>query len=177
MFYWQCKMLSQTDAKYFSKHSMNMNTVDRSSFLYFLSNKTMSQNTINMILLKDEFTLYQFPKTTKVPASVFEQEWFTVSKTTDELSIILPSAVPMEGATKTDANWKCFKVDAQMEFELVGILVRIVKPLKDNNISVFAVSTYDTDYVLVKSDHADRAFEILGAEQNMTVRHGGSVLQ
>ncbi|GAB5590502.1 hypothetical protein Unana1_05402 [Umbelopsis nana] len=137
----------------------------------------MAQNTINLILLKDEFTLYQFPKSTKVPASVLDQDWFTVSKTTDELSIILPSSVPLEGATKTDANWRCFKVDAQMEFELVGILVRIVTPLKDDKISVFAVSTYDTDYVLVKSDHADRAFDILDAEQNMTVRHGGSVLQ
>jgi hypothetical protein len=137
----------------------------------------MSQNTINLILLKDEFTLYQFPKNTKVPASVLEQDWFTISKTTDELSIILPSQVPLEGATKKDDQWRCFKVDAQMEFELVGILVRIVTPLKDNKISVFAVSTYDTDYVLVKSDHVDKAFKILGEEPNMTVRQGGSVLQ
>ncbi|KAJ2960146.1 hypothetical protein NQZ79_g4502 [Umbelopsis isabellina] len=137
----------------------------------------MSQQTINLILLKDEFTLYQFPKGTPVPATVLEQDWFTVSKTTDELSIILPSAIPLDGAAKTDANWKCFKVDAQMEFELVGIMCRIVTPLKDNKISIFAVSTWDTDYVLVKSDQAQRAFDVLAAADNINVRQGESVLQ
>jgi hypothetical protein len=137
----------------------------------------MTQQTINLILLKDEFTLYQFPKGTPVPATVLEQDWFTVSKTTDELSIILPSTIPLHGAVKTDANWKCFKVDAQMEFELVGIMCRIVTPLKDNKISIFAVSTWDTDYVLVKSDQAESAFDVLAAADDINVRHGESVLQ
>lgn len=69
-----------------------------------------------------------------------------------------------------------FQVDAQMDFGLVGILARIVSPLKDQKIPVFVVSTFDTDYVMVKEDKLTEAIKVLNGEPNMVVKPGESVM-
>lgn len=63
-----------------------------------------------------------------------------------------------------------------MDFGLVGILARIVTPLKDNKIPVFVVSTYDTDYVMVKDDKLTEAIKVLNNEPHIEVKPGDSIL-
>ncbi|KAI8367281.1 ACT domain-containing protein [Blakeslea trispora] len=68
-----------------------------------------------------------------------------------------------------------FQVDAQMDFGLVGILARIVDPLKRNAIPVFVVSTYDTDYVMVKEDKLTQAIRALNDAADIVVKPGKSI--
>ncbi|ORY95062.1 ACT domain-domain-containing protein [Syncephalastrum racemosum] len=133
---------------------------------------------INLKILPDEFLLQQFPRSHTVSAEWLNSvSWYTISKTAHELSVLSPAQdKPLPDCTKAEPGWRCFQVDAQMDFGLVGILASIVDPLRDNKIPVFVVSTFDTDYVFVKQDTLERAIGVLSAEQGITLKPGESVL-
>ena len=78
-------------------------------------------------------------------------------RTRDELSIVIPSdrvPEPLTGA-KVETGWACLHVKGPLVFELVGIMSSITVPLAKAGISIFALSTYDTDYILVKKDQLE----------------------
>ncbi|ORZ24229.1 ACT domain-domain-containing protein [Absidia repens] len=143
---------------------------------------------ISLRILPDLFTLYQLPRTFKLPmAQVADWPWYTISKTTSELSVLLPAQVNpswqqeeqgVDGAlqVKVEENWRALQVDAQMDFGLVGILTAIISPLRDHGIPVFCISTFDTDYILVKQDRLENALGVLANEPKMVVKSGLSVL-
>lgn len=86
--------------------------------------------------------------------------FFSLTKTKEELSIVCElSIVPKE--MKEQNSWRVFKIKGQMDFDLTGILNQVLTPLAENNIGIFAISTYDTDYVLVQEKDYDNAIEIL----------------
>jgi hypothetical protein len=84
----------------------------------------------------------------------------SVTHTRDELSIVCHSdAVP--GDVKADRGWRALMVEGPLPFEMTGVAAALVAPLAEARISVFLIATFDTDYVLVKSDVFARAVEIL----------------
>ena len=87
---------------------------------------------------------------------------FTFFARTDrEISLVCPASACPENALNREDGWRCFRLPGPLDFSLVGILAKITGRLRDAGIPVFAVSTYDTDYVLVKSPDAQRAAEAL----------------
>ncbi len=88
-----------------------------------------------------------------------------VGKTEDELSLVCRTEdTPARTASRED-GWKGFRVEGVLDFSLVGILAELTRILAENKIAVFAVSTFDTDYLLVKAENfekAARAFEEAG---------------
>ncbi|CAO3622940.1 unnamed protein product [Cunninghamella echinulata] len=131
-----------------------------------------------MIVLKvlpDEFSLYQLPKETKLPINeILALPWYTISKTTSELSLLLPSAIQPSWFTeengKKEEGWRALQVDAQMDFSLVGILASIIDPLRDHGIAVFCISTFDTDYILVKQQSIDETITVLKNQSNIELK-------
>ena len=86
-----------------------------------------------------------------------------LASTGSELSLVCPEeAVPPE-SEKVEPGWRMFRVAGTLDFALVGILAAISSVLSEHRISLFAVSTFDTDYVLVKADCYGRALEALRA--------------
>lgn len=84
-----------------------------------------------------------------------------LGKTEDELSVVLPTEnVPSKLLSRED-DWKGFKIEGVLDFSLVGILAKISSLLADANISIFAISTYNTDYILVKTTQFDEGLKIL----------------
>ncbi|ORX58225.1 hypothetical protein DM01DRAFT_1221084 [Hesseltinella vesiculosa] len=133
-------------------------------------------STIKLLLIQDEFSVCQLPAGSKIPDAVHQLPWFTVSKTPAELSLVIPTT-PGLAFAKEEREWRCFQVDAQMDFGLVGILARIVGPLRDHSIPVFVVSTFDTDYVLVKQDKVHEAIQVLHAQDAIQVKDGPRLIQ
>ncbi len=87
---------------------------------------------------------------------------FTFFARTDrEISLVCPASACPENALNREDGWRCFRLPGPLDFSLVGILAKITGRLRDAGIPVFAVSTFDTDYVLVKSSDAQRAAEAL----------------
>ena len=92
-----------------------------------------------------------------------------MSWTADETSVVCELASVPDGVT-SEAGWRVFKVAGPIEFGLTGVLLSIAKPLADAGIGIFAVSTFDTDYVLVKGTSLDSAVVALTEFGHTVVR-------
>ena len=84
-------------------------------------------------------------------------DFLFLAKTDKELSVVCETAKVPENTINREDGWTAFRVEGSLEFSLVGILADLSHCLADAGISIFAVSTYDTDYILVKKDNWDKA--------------------
>ena len=85
-----------------------------------------------------------------------------VGKTDEENSLVcLTDEVP-DNTLQRDDNWKAFRIQGILDFSLIGILSKIATLLAENEIGIFAVSTYNTDYILTKKEHFEKAIQVLG---------------
>lgn len=98
-----------------------------------------------------------------LPAWAIEAEGFlSVTRTREELSIVCDEArLPLD--IRAERGWRAFGVQGPLDFGLTGILASLAQPLAEAGISLFAVSTFDTDYVLVRAQDKDRAEAVLQA--------------
>ena len=89
-------------------------------------------------------------------------DFFSITKTQDELSVVCSEdRVPQD--VKVEKGWRCLKVEGPLDFGLTGILSSLAQPLAEAKISIFAISTFDTDYIMVKKENLQRAVAILAA--------------
>ena len=115
---------------------------------------------MNLKILPQAFTVCQLPDMSGVD---FSKEFLFFSKTDEELSLVCEtSAVPAITLVRED-GWRGFRVGGVLDFSLVGILAEISGILAAQKISIFAVSTYNTDYIFTKTDVFDRAIHVLSA--------------
>ncbi len=91
----------------------------------------------------------------------FEDDFLFVGKTDEELSVVCVEEKVYKSAYAVDKGWKALRIKEVLDFSLVGILYKISKILAENNIGIFAVSTYNTDYILVKEENINKASEKL----------------
>ncbi|MCJ7623908.1 MAG: ACT domain-containing protein [Anaerolineaceae bacterium] len=111
---------------------------------------------LKLSVLSPRFAVCRLETGAEVPASLYKMSFFSITRTDEELSIVLPEAdAPQEWVQ--ESGWRCFKVQGPLDFGLTGILAAIAAPLADARISIFAFSTYDTDYVMVKETHLEQA--------------------
>ena len=83
-----------------------------------------------------------------------------IGKTKDEISVVIPSALSINSIEQED-NWRCLEVLGPLGFSMTGILANVSGTLADETISIFAISTFDTDYILVKNDTLNAATKAL----------------
>ena len=81
--------------------------------------------------------------------------------TDEELSLVCPSDIVPSNTTERDDGWRAFRIVGTLDFSLIGILARISEILASNEIGIFAISTYNTDYILTKEGNYDRALDVL----------------
>ena len=87
---------------------------------------------------------------------------YTFTGTTDEeLSLVCPVDSVPENTTERDDGWRAFRIVGILDFSLIGILSRISAVLAENGVGIFAISTYNTDYILTKEENFGRALEVL----------------
>ena len=89
-------------------------------------------------------------------------DFYFIGKTDEEISLVCKTADTPEKTTERDDGWCGFRIEGVLDFSLIGILSKISTLLADNNIGIFAVSTYNTDYILVKAENFGRAMDVLG---------------
>lgn len=91
------------------------------------------------------------------------EEFYFIGRTDEEISLVcVTSAVPA-GTTEREDGWKGFRVKGTLDFSLTGILSELAGILADSGIGIFAVSTYNTDYILVKAENYENALGALEA--------------
>ena len=89
------------------------------------------------------------------------REFVFVGKTDEEISLVCDTDAVPDNTTERSDGWKAFRIEGKLDFTLIGILSKISTALAKNNIGIFAVSTYNTDYILVKAEDFDKAIAVL----------------
>ena len=113
-------------------------------------------------ILEGTYVVIKLPFDYILDQKIFNFQFFNITKTNSEFSLVI----------RTDENfnfkefpfeddWNIFKFAQTLDFSMVGVLENVIKPLSDNGISVFVLSTYDTDYVMFKSSNKNKIIKIL----------------
>lgn len=100
-------------------------------------------------------------KVKEIHSSDLEGEFCFIGKTDEELSLVCPTEHIPDDVLEREDGWKAFRIQGVLDFSLVGILAPIAKVLAENKIGIFVVSTYNTDYVLVKKYDYEKALKLL----------------
>ena len=90
-------------------------------------------------------------------------EYSFIGKTDEEKSLVCITDEVPANVIQRDDGWKAFRIQGVLDFSLIGILAKIAAALADSGISIFAVSTYNTDYVLMKKENYQKALDVLKA--------------
>ena len=91
-------------------------------------------------------------------------EYSFIGKTDEEISLVCKTEDTPADTIERDDNWRGFRIEGVLDFSLIGILSKLSAVLAESNIGIFAVSTYNTDYILVKEENFDRALAVLASE-------------
>lgn len=113
-----------------------------------------------MVIKKIEY-VFSVCKLSDWSAIDLTQKFCFLSKTDEEISLVCMTDNVPDTAVEREDGWKAFRIQGVLDFSLIGILAKISTLLAENNIGIFAVSTYNTDYIFIKSENYDRALDIL----------------
>jgi len=113
---------------------------------------------VNLVLsvLSETFTIHKLSPDVSIPEEILKSNYYSVSKTENELSVVCSELIEIQ-SLQSSKGWKCIKVKGPLDFNLTGILASISDILAQANISIFAISTFDTDYILVRSQDLSSA--------------------
>ena len=112
-------------------------------------------------VLTEEFSVCKLKDYSKVDLN---QPFVFTGSTDEEKSLVCPTRLVPSGVTECSDGWRAFRIKGVLDFSLIGILSRISSALAENGIGIFAISTFNTDYVLTKKEDFRKAVEVLAAE-------------
>jgi hypothetical protein len=115
---------------------------------------------LTLQVLSETYAVCRLAPTAPIPSWARGGGFFSITRTPDELSIVCSEAYVPEGI-KVERRWRVLRVDGTLDFSLVGILASLTAPLAQAGVSIFALSTYDTDYLLVKVEAFEQAVATL----------------
>ena len=115
---------------------------------------------LTLTILAETFAVSKLDKGAPIPDWASSGGWCSVTRTDDELSVVCPEPL-LPADVISNRGWKCLRVSGPLDFALTGVLASLLKPLAEARISVFSVSTFDTDYLLVKTESLAAAARLL----------------
>ncbi len=117
---------------------------------------------LDLCILDDELAICRLDPDEEIPAWVAGGGLWCITRTEEELSLVCATDQAPEDA-RSEGPWRALKVQGPLDFALTGILAALAAPLAEAGIPIFALSTFDTDYLLVRSECLDLAVEALRA--------------
>lgn len=108
--------------------------------------------------IKNDFTIYKVEDYSRVD---LHSEYCFIAKTDEENSLVCRTEDVPDNITDREDGWKAFRIQGVLDFSLIGILAKISALLAENEIGIFVVSTFNTDYILVKSENYAKALNAL----------------
>ena len=115
-------------------------------------------NQLMMTALCQEFSICKVADYTQID---LESPFVFTESTDEEKSLVCPTELVPQNTVKRDDGWKALHINGMLDFSLVGVLARISTILAENSIGIFAVSTFNTDYIFVKKCNFDKAIQAL----------------
>jgi hypothetical protein len=115
-----------------------------------------------LCVLPGRLAICRLPPDAPLPALPSSTDFWSATRTEEELSIVLPEEAVAAGR-QAEKGWRCLKVLGPLDFDLTGILASLSTSLAKAGVPIFAISTYDTDYILVKEENLQKARQTLVA--------------
>lgn len=115
---------------------------------------------LTLHLLEERLAVCRLDVEAEIPEWATAAFLFSVTRTADGLSVVCPEGLVPDGVS-CEKGWRVFELEGPFEFSEVGILSAVAAPLAEAGVGIFAVSTFDTDYVLVKEERLDPAADAL----------------
>jgi hypothetical protein len=113
--------------------------------------------------LPGRYAIVRLPPDSAVPDWAIKGDFTSITRTSDELSIVCPAEnLPVD--VQSPLRWICLRLEGPFPFSQTGVLLSFIRPLSENEIPIFAISTFDTDYVLIQEEFVEVALQaLLGA--------------
>jgi hypothetical protein len=122
----------------------------------------MPDHRLTLVVLPGTFAVCRLGVGDPPPAWAFAGPFAALTRTAEEISVVCPDDAVPEG-TRCERGWRCLRVAGTLNLALLGVLASLLVPLAEAGVGVFAVSTFDTDYLLVRAADLGRAAEALRA--------------
>jgi len=116
----------------------------------------MNHGNLTLTLLGDNYSVCRLGPEAEIPPWALAGDFFSLTRTKDELSLVCSQELVPPGV-QCEKGWRCIMVKGPLDFSLTGILASLAASLAEAGISIFAISTFDTDYLLVKAENLERA--------------------
>jgi hypothetical protein len=117
---------------------------------------------MELILLPDSLAICRLSKDAPIPQWAVAGNFYAVFRSEEELSIVCPDGHP-PADVKTDSGWRALKVQGPLPLSEIGVIAALSAPLAQGGIPVFVISTFDTDYLLIKEADLSKAVRVLGS--------------
>lgn len=122
--------------------------------------KTRKRQNFNFYRLTGSYAVLRLAADAAIPASAMQGEFTSITRTADELSIVCP-AENLPSQPPSPQRWMCLKLKGPFPFSQTGVLLSFIEPLSHNSVPILAISTYDTDYVLIQEEFSEIALAFL----------------
>jgi uncharacterized protein len=116
---------------------------------------------MNFIVLDCLYAIYKFRGQSVLPGWIYSSDFYSITKTVDEISVVASQKDSIPGVIDCNKEWRIIKTEGPLDFSLVGIIADISSIFKKKNISIFTLSTYDTDYFMVMQKDLDIGIQAL----------------
>ena len=120
----------------------------------------MIPSTLTLVVLPQRLAICRLEPDAPIPPWAANDGFFSVTRTADELSVVCNESAAPAGI-RCEKEWRCLRVAGALPFSAVGVLAALTLPLAEADISVFVLSTFDTDYLLVKAKDLEPATDAL----------------
>jgi hypothetical protein len=125
---------------------------------------------LELTLLPQQFAIAQLAADAPIPEWATRGAFFSVSRTQEELSVVTEAAnVPAD--VKSQSGWRILKVQGPFDLSEVGVLASLASPIARAGVSLFAISTYDTDYLLISAEQLEKAASALEQAGHKVLNH------
>jgi hypothetical protein len=120
----------------------------------------MDLRKLTLKILPNRLAVCRLDADAPLPDWIDQSDFYSITRTEAELTIVCDEAFVALGTT-SESGWRCFKVEGPFDFSEIGIVFSLTQPLAESGVSVFLISTFDTDYLMVKEKDLAETIDVL----------------
>ena len=122
----------------------------------------MDLRKLTLKILPNRLAVCRLDADAPLPGWIDESDFSSITRTEKELTIVCDEELVASGTT-SETGWRCIEVEGPLDFSETGIVFSLTRPLAESGVAVFLISTFDTDYLMVKEKDLAEAIDVLTA--------------
>ena len=123
----------------------------------------MQKRQLKLSLLEDFFGICVFESNASISEWAGTASFCSITRTEKKLTVVCPQNI-IPADIEHERDWRCFRIDGSFDLNQIGVISSLAAPLAQAGISIFVVSSYDTDYILVKEEKVEQAIAVLSGD-------------